>query len=175
MTCRTMSLETSTEQWFSVWFVYVSNWTRFIAQMTECNAMKKKNNLVKIRFSLFMWGIWFNCRTTECQSVIENLLLGMIWQKLIFFFFFCFNLFSVPNGSHPFRTLGIGQRPFLEAPFTSHLRDLDFRRKAPPLTAITTSINNTPGGHPLSNGLSSSDCQGYKPNAPQIQGKKITI
>lgn len=89
------------------------------------------------------------------------------------FIFFYFNLFSVPNGSHPFRTLGIGQRPFLEAPFTSHLRDLDFRRKAPPLTTITTSINNTPGGHPLSNGLSSSDCQGYKPNAPQIQGKKM--
>lgn len=76
-----------------------------------------------------------------------------------------------PNGQHPFRTLNIGQRPFLDSSFSSHLRDLEsFRRKAP---VIPTTNATTSSTHPTTNGLISSDCQGYKPNAPQIQGKKI--
>lgn len=75
-------------------------------------------------------------------------------------------MFSGPNGGHQFRALGIGQRPFLDhTPFTSHLRDLEtFRRKAPhtPLSNISN--------HSSINGLNS-DCQGYKPNAPQVHGK----
>lgn len=84
----------------------------------------------------------------------------------------CANLKLGPNGSHPFRTLGIGQRPFLDSPFSSHLRDLEtFRRKAPPLAAIQAPNTNAAAVHSTTNGLMSSDCQGYKPNAPQIQGK----
>lgn len=70
-----------------------------------------------------------------------------------------------PNNGSQFRALGLGQRPFLDAPFTTHLRDLEsFRRKAP-----HTPISNF-AGHSTSNGISS-DCQGYKPNAPQVHGK----
>lgn len=90
-------------------------------------------------------------------------------------FFSCILVYSIlilipgPNAGHPFRTLGIGQRPFLDAPFTTHLRDLEtFRRKAPAITPITSSALSS---HSPSNGITSNDCQGYKPNAPQIQGK----
>ncbi|XP_059616740.1 protein lozenge isoform X2 [Phlebotomus argentipes] len=87
-----------------------------------------------------------------------------------------------PTGGHQYRALGLGQRPFLDAPFTGHLRELEpYRRKTP----ATSSINQLPsaptasmgvsGGHtsPSSNGIPSSsstvDCQDhYKPNAPQI-------
>ena len=82
---------------------------------------------------------------------------------------FCLR-FSIlgPNTGHPFRTLGIGQRPFLDAPFTSHLSDLEtFRRKAPAITPISSALSS----HSPSNGTATADCQGYKPNAPQIQGK----
>lgn len=83
----------------------------------------------------------------------------------------CANLKLGPNGSHPFRTLGIGQRPFMDSSFSSHLRDLEtFRRKAPPLAPIPAS-NSTAAVHSTTNGLINSDCQGYKPNAPQIQGR----
>lgn len=72
---------------------------------------------------------------------------------------------SGPNNGSQFRALGLGQRPFLDAPFTTHLRDLEsFRRKAP-----HTPISNF-GSHSTSNGVNS-DCQGYKPNAPQVHGK----
>lgn len=81
---------------------------------------------------------------------------------------------SGPNGAHPFRTLGLGQRPFIDSSFTSHLRDLEtFRRKVPPLTAIQPTANVNTTVHSTTNSLiGSSDCQGYKPNAPQIQGKQ---
>lgn len=75
-----------------------------------------------------------------------------------------------PNGGHPFRTLGIGQRPFLDSSFSSHLRDLEsIRRKAAPITSVPTAPISNPTS--TTNGLINSDCQGYKPNAPQIQGK----
>lgn len=83
--------------------------------------------------------------------------------------YFCFLFFLGVNGSHPFRTLGIGQRPYLDASFTTHLRDLEpFRRKPPAIASISSSALTT---HSPSNGIATTDCQGYKPNAPQIQGK----
>lgn len=86
----------------------------------------------------------------------------------------CFNLIG-PNNNHPFRALGIGQRPFLDQTFSSHLRDLEtFRRKVPAITSISASNSNT-AVHSTTNGLISSDCQGYKPNAPQISGKLCSI
>lgn len=79
-----------------------------------------------------------------------------------------------PNGNHAFRSLGIGQRPFIDSSFSSRLRDLEsFRRKAPPLSSIQPQSNTNPTVHSSTNGLITSDCQGYKPNAPQIQGKFI--
>lgn len=89
-------------------------------------------------------------------------------------FFSSFDNISGPNGGHPFRTLGIGQRPFLDSSFSSHLRDLEtFRRKATPLTSIPAPNSNaTVHSTSSTNGLINSDCQGYKPNAPQIQGKQ---
>lgn len=85
--------------------------------------------------------------------------------KVLFFIFFLLFHRTGPNNGSQFRALGLGQRPFLDAPFTTHLRDLEsFRRKAP-----HTPISNF-SSHSTSNGINS-DCQGYKPNAPQIHGK----
>lgn len=84
--------------------------------------------------------------------------------KLIFFP--CSYLFIGPTGGHQFRALGLGQRPFLDAPFTSHLRDLETFRRKSSHTPITTLSSH----HTTINGLNS-DCQGYKPNAPQVHGK----
>lgn len=80
--------------------------------------------------------------------------------------------FTGPNGGHQFRTLGLSQRPFLETPFTNHLRDLESYRRKAPLTAISPVSNHHTSS---SNGLTNStDCQGYKPNAPQIQGRRFS-
>lgn len=35
------------------------------------------------------------------------------------------------GGQQTYRAIGLGQRPFLEAPFPSHLRDLDVRKRVP--------------------------------------------
>lgn len=139
-----------------MWYAYAYAHL-FIDQMNP-----KWNNFIKTKFDFHLVLIYLS----RAQYSISIFL-----QSFHFYFLRC--LIAVPNGPLPFRTMGISQRPFLDTPFTSHLRDLDFRRKAPPLTAITTSINNTSTMHVPSNGLSSSssDCQGYKPNAPQIQGK----
>lgn len=41
--------------------------------------------------------------------------------------------YFISDGTQSYRALGLGQRPFLDAPFTSHLRDLEtLRRKATP-------------------------------------------
>lgn len=92
-----------------------------------------------------------------------------------------------PTGGHQYRALGLGQRPFLDAPFTGHLRELEpYRRKVPTssanqLPSAPTAASMGPSGShssSSSNGLPSSsstiDCQDhYKPNAPQIHGKSI--
>ncbi|XP_055682609.1 protein lozenge [Lutzomyia longipalpis] len=89
-----------------------------------------------------------------------------------------------PTGGHQYRALGLGQRPFLDAPFPSHLRELEsYRRKAP--TSSSNQLPSAPSAASLgpsgsqsssssTNGILSSastiDCQDhYKPNAPQIQ------
>lgn len=80
----------------------------------------------------------------------------------MFFFYFI-----GPTPGHQFRAIGIGQRPYLDPSFTTHLRELEtFRRKAP-ITSLTPSLTS----HSNSNGNSNSDCQDYKLNAPQVQGK----
>ncbi|XP_037921502.1 protein lozenge isoform X2 [Hermetia illucens] len=74
-----------------------------------------------------------------------------------------------PTGGHQFRALGLGQRPFLDAPFSSHFRELEsFRRKAP-----VPSLAPLGSNHSSSNSTINSDCQGYKPNAPQIQENNL--
>lgn len=132
------------------------------------------------------------------------------------------------HSHHQLRALGIGQRPFVDIPFTSHLREIEtFRRKNgatstfnPNISSRTTSPisgagaggslsghtgsnnhtlaangygssngggiqqqqlilnHNSSPGHSSTNNHSSSshnnnnsDCQGYKPNAPHIQGE----
>lgn len=86
---------------------------------------------------------------------------------------FFLSIFTGPNGNHSFRALGLSQRTFLEAPFSSHLRDLDTYRRKATSSAITSSSSNS-NVHSASNGLMNIDCQGYKLNAPpQIQGKSI--
>lgn len=145
--------------------LYGANWARCIS--TACDSIREKS---KIRWKLdFHYSCDYTRFNWRTESPVNEYFDGKSFIHNFIFIFFV--LISAPNGMNPFRTLGIGQRPFVEPPFTSHLRDLDFRRKAPPLTAITTSINNTSAVHSSSNGLSSSDCQDYKPNAPQIQGK----
>lgn len=68
------------------------------------------------------------------------------------------------------------QRSFMDpTPFTSHFRDYDtYRRKAP--NAVVTAPSLSGSNHSSSNSTINSaaaDCQGYKPNAPQIQGKLV--
>lgn len=120
------------------------------------------------RFSFIWWH--YICQKCMCtnQNSPENIAVWSWFLKWSGFthIYGCWHSrvsFAGPNGGHQFRALGLGQRPFLDAPFTSHLRDLEtFRRKAP-LTPIS-------GNHPTTNGISP-DCQGYKPNAPQVHGK----
>ncbi|XP_055844943.1 protein lozenge [Episyrphus balteatus] len=77
-----------------------------------------------------------------------------------------------PTGGHQYRAVGLGQRPFLDPPFYSHVRELEtLRRKAPttgsslaPLASNHSSSNST---------MNSPDGQGYKPNAPHIQENNL--
>ena len=76
---------------------------------------------------------------------------------------FCL-LFTAPSpGSHQLRTLTFNQR-LLGSPY---LRDLDaFPRKS------LSQLNNNSSSHQISHpNVPTLECGGYKPNAPQIQGK----
>jgi hypothetical protein len=80
---------------------------------------------------------------------------------------------SGPTGTHPIRTIS-AMRPFPDSMFTNHLRDLSsVRRKSSPLS-ISASHSHHANGN-FESGLGSSvgalEFQGYKPNAPQIQGE----
>lgn len=75
---------------------------------------------------------------------------------------FC-SYFTAPSpGSHQLRTFSLNQR-LLETPY---LRDLEpFRRKS------LSQLNNSSSSNQISNpNVAAIEC-GYKPNAPQIQGK----
>lgn len=101
----------------------------------------------------------------------SNIIHRFNWIYHIFFSTFFIEL--GPNGQHPFRALAVGHRPFMDSSsFSTHLRDLEtYRIKAPAITSIPTSNTNTVSTRQTTNGLLNSDCQGYKPNAPQISGK----
>lgn len=108
------------------------------------------------------------------KSTNQKLSIDLTEFTIFFFFFTFFSLIELgPNGQLPFRAMGIGQRPFIDSSsFSSHLRDLEtYRRKAPAITSIPSTNTNTISTHQTTNGLLNSDCQGYKPNAPQISGK----
>ncbi|XP_065364861.1 protein lozenge [Calliphora vicina] len=95
---------------------------------------------------------------------------------------------SPPNGTH-FRAYGLTQRPYPDAPFSSHFRELGSLHRVTRSSAATSAsiINSasTPtsasstnsslpqlggsGNHSPTSSTINSDCQGYKPNAAHIQ------
>lgn len=102
-----------------------------------------------------------------------------------------FTIFAGPPGGPQYRALGLGQRPFIDGfPKTFHeLESLRRSAKAAAATtaaaaaasaatsaasvgnALTTSAHQLGSSYSSSNSTINSDCQVYKPNAPQIQGK----
>lgn len=70
-----------------------------------------------------------------------------------------------PAGTHQIRTFSINQR-LLEPPYLEQ-----FRRKSLPQLNNSTSSNQSSTASALEVGKY--ECQGYKPNAPQIQGKDL--
>ncbi|GAB0094038.1 Protein lozenge [Sergentomyia squamirostris] len=86
-----------------------------------------------------------------------------------------------PTGGHQIRALGLGQRPFIDSPFPSHLRELEqYRRKPPsslsnPMPSAPAASLGSSGSYPSpSNGVPTSTAaalesqEDYKLNAPQI-------
>lgn len=110
------------------------------------------------------------------------------WLRIIIKWKYPF-LITGPTNQHQLRPLSFGSRPFLD-PGYSHLRELEYRRKGTNLgqhssnnnnnnnnTTNNNNNNNSNNNNLLSvanaNQLNSLECQGYKPNAPQIQGNSI--
>lgn len=96
-----------------------------------------------------------------------------------------------PTGGPQYRALGLGQRPFIDG-FPKTFHELETLRHSAKVAAATTAaaaaaVSVASAGNALttnasiaqqlgsnyssSNSTINSDCQGYKPNAPQIQGK----
>lgn len=71
-------------------------------------------------------------------------------------------------GHHQFRTININQRPLLEPPY---LRDLESFRRKTALSQISSNNNTNNISSNTNSNASIEQCQGYKPNAPQIQGE----
>jgi hypothetical protein len=99
----------------------------------------------------------------------------IVCNKINIFFFV-----AGPTGGHPIRTItNISQRPFPDAMFTSHLRDLEsLRRKSSPLSLSASHSHYANGnlGTALASSAGALDSHGgYKPNAPQIQGKTCCL
>ena len=78
--------------------------------------------------------------------------------------------FTDPPPGHQLRPLTFGQRPFLDAPFTNHLRELETFRRKPTVPNLATPSSIT-SNNSNSNPTIPSECQEYKPNAPQMSGK----
>lgn len=85
------------------------------------------------------------------------------------------NLFAAPSpGTHQLRTFSLNHQRMLDTPY---LRDLEpFRRKS--LSQLNpNSSNQTPNNTnvpALECSVGGGTVSGYKPNAPQIQGKYFT-
>ena len=81
-----------------------------------------------------------------------------------------FNFITGPTniGHHQFRTININQRPLLEPPY---LRDLESFRRKTALSQISSNNNTNNISSNTNSNASMEQCQGYKPNAPQIQGE----
>ncbi|XP_064556046.1 protein lozenge-like [Drosophila montana] len=93
-----------------------------------------------------------------------------------------------PPGGPQYRALGLGQRPFIDS-FPKTFHELETLRRSAKVAAATTAaaaaVSAASASNPLtantsiaqqlgsnyssSNSTINSDCQGYKPNAPQIQ------
>jgi hypothetical protein len=86
---------------------------------------------------------------------------------------FCTLSVSGPTGNHPIRTIS-AMRPFPDSMFTNHLRDLStVRRKSSPLSISASHTHHANGNYDsgLGSTVGALEFQGYKPNAPQIQGE----
>uniref|UniRef100_A0A1A9WCC0 Runt domain-containing protein n=1 Tax=Glossina brevipalpis TaxID=37001 RepID=A0A1A9WCC0_9MUSC len=92
-----------------------------------------------------------------------------------------------PPGGHQFRAFGLAQRPYPDATFSSHFRELGSLHRVSRSSAVTANVTVAPtsstgpnlpqltSNHSSSSSTINSDCQGYKPNATHIQGKLSKI
>lgn len=71
-------------------------------------------------------------------------------------------------GHHQFRTINMNQRPLLETPY---LRDIEQLRRKTALSQISSNNNTNNISSNTNSNASIEQCQGYKLNAPQIQGE----
>ncbi|KAI9590469.1 hypothetical protein GQX74_008636 [Glossina fuscipes] len=88
-----------------------------------------------------------------------------------------------PPGGHQFRAFGLAQRPYPDATFSSHFRELGSLHRVSRSSAVTANVTVAPtsstgpnlpqlaSNHSSSSSTINSDCQGYKPNATHIQGQ----
>ncbi|XP_067636857.1 protein lozenge [Eurosta solidaginis] len=75
-----------------------------------------------------------------------------------------------PPGVHPIRALGLGQTPFFESSYPTHLRDFDVRRSVRQTPAVSSSATALPHitNHSSPNSSRTINTDLYKPNAPDI-------
>uniref|UniRef100_A0A1B0C6D4 Runt domain-containing protein n=1 Tax=Glossina palpalis gambiensis TaxID=67801 RepID=A0A1B0C6D4_9MUSC len=90
-----------------------------------------------------------------------------------------------PPGGHQFRAFGLAQRPYPDATFSSHFRELGSLHRVSRSSAVTANVTVAPtsstgpnlpqlaSNHSSSSSTINSDCQGYKPNATHIQDNNL--